>query len=494
LYSKRFYRLSHSPNNKRAIRYIVGILIAAAIISLFAFTGLPDDKLYVVLPVLMAIVLFLLFFIILQTKIGNSFFGELGFVYLALAMAYTIFPASIFLLLDLSEVSGWMKLARLLPKPFELGVHLWRHCIFIFSVAVGYLLFRGNKTIILSAKKDFKNRHGLLISFLMGMICLCIFSLSLLSAPVDTYVDHYTRYEHLSWLSLHFVYLCLILKTGGYFVLLTLLFSAYKRYRMLLFIVVPAICLYETTYSLGSRIETLTIILAVVCLYHYRVRTITLKAGFISFIAIAVLFSAIESIRSSNFMGDASPSQSSERALPAIEFGAVYFTGFHLYEERNKNALPPREWPMLLYDFFALVPFIDHTQWNSMYWYARNYFPDAVVPPETIGPIADSAIWGGEFDLVLRGLINGAFFAFVVRWFLRHKDRWWGVVIYVYCYATCVMTLKYSIFYLFTPLIRILVPTLFFVWIIKRLIPSKSMLMTEKPRDLRGPVSGRAIL
>ena len=129
---------------------------------------------------------------------------------------------------------------------------------------------------------------------------------------------------------------------------------------------------------------------------------------------------------------------------------------------------------MFFNDFISLVTFADFTRWNPQYWYARNYFPDAIVPPETMGPIAESAIWGGEVDLLFRSLINGAFFAYLVRWFLRRKDKWWGVAIYVYCYATCVMTLKYSVFYILTPLLKTVLPTLLVVEVVRRLMGARS--------------------
>jgi hypothetical protein len=113
---------------------------------------------------------------------------------------------------------------------------------------------------------------------------------------------------------------------------------------------------------------------------------------------------------------------------------------------------------------------VDHTTWNPQYWYARYYFPNAVVPPQTLGPIADSAIWGGEVDLLIRSLLNGALFAYIVRWFIKKKDIWWAVAIYIYFYATCVMTLKYSIFYQLTPLVRILIPTLLVAALIMRVV------------------------
>jgi hypothetical protein len=52
------------------------------------------------------------------------------------------------------------------------------------------------------------------------------------------------------------------------------------------------------------------------------------------------------------------------------------------------------------------------------------------------------------------------FFAFLMRWFLRNKDRWWGLAVYVYCYATCVLTLKYTVFLDLDLIEKNLIPTL----------------------------------
>jgi hypothetical protein len=266
------------------------------------------------------------------------------------------------------------------------------------------------------------------------------------------------------------VYLFFILKSASYYILLTLLFSDFKRYRWLVVAVVLGLSAYETIYSFGSRIQTLSIILASVCLYHYKVRKITLKQGALSFLAIAALFSIIELFRSLEFdLSDARQAVSADGAGPASEFGAVFFTGFHLYAERAQGSLPPREWPMLFNDVLSLIPFVDHVEWHPQYWYARHYFPNAAVPPETMGPIADSAIWGGEVDLVVRSLLSGALYGWLMNWFLRQQSHWWSSVIYAYCFATCVMTLKYSILYQLAPVLKIIVPGMVVVWFFNRL-------------------------
>lgn len=443
---------------------VSGVLIAMAI---------PREMAYILMPTLVTIIVFVVFVAILKHKIGDNLFGELGFIYLSLAVAYTVFPAFTFLAVDLNFASGWVweKLALLLPAPYELGLHLWRHVLFVVGVAVGYLLVRGHKVPRLDPIKSTGSDELKIIVFLTCLIAVCILSISLLSAPVATYIDNYTRFEHLSWLSLRFAYVCMSLKVGSYFILMTILFKHYKRFKYFIFFLILVLGIYEMVYSFGSRIETLTLLLGFACLYHYAVRPITLKMGLMSFLAIAVLFSMVELFRSSGFDSSlAKDALSRDGGMPASEFGAVYFTGFHLYAERAQGAIPHRQCLMFFSDFISLVPFADHIRWNPQYWYAAHYFPDAIVPPQTMGPIAESAIWGGEMDLLFRSIINGAVFAYVVRWFLFRKDKWWAIVVYVYCYATCVMTLKYSIFYQLTPLFRILIPSLLVIAVAKQMI------------------------
>ena len=71
-----------------------------------------------------------------------------------------------------------------------------------------------------------------------------------------------------------------------------------------------------------------------------------------------------------------------------------------------------------------------------------------------------AAIWGGEFDLLIRSLLNGALFALLARWFQRRSDKWWASVAYVYFYSTCVLTIKYSLFYQFLTFTKIILPML----------------------------------
>jgi hypothetical protein len=121
---------------------------------------------------------------------------------------------------------------------------------------------------------------------------------------------------------------------------------------------------------------------------------------------------------------------------------------------------------MFFNDIISIFTFGDFDRYNPMGWYTKNFYPEKTVAPFTIGPIAESAIWGGEIDLFFRGFINGLFFAFLVKWFIRNQYKWWVLVIYTYCYATCIMTMKYSVFYQLTPIVRNILPIIILIKIV----------------------------
>jgi hypothetical protein len=460
---------------------LVWLLVAAAVAAIIETTFTAELG-GLLLPSVAMLTVYAVFTAILKWKVGDNLFGEIGFLYLGFVVAYTVLPAYGFVI---GESRPGDPLALLSPAPVALGIHLWRHVLFASAVAVAYLAARGRKTGQVVSLEDPRGGDGPTIALLIGMISICILCIVVLSAPVHSYADHYVRYDHLPWLPRKFVSLCLRLSFGFYSALLVFLFLNYKKCKLLIPIVVVIICAHEMVYSLGARIQALIILLEALCLYNFTVRSISLRKGIIAVTALAVLFSAVELLREFGFDLTATQEVVSRRGFRvAREFGFVFFPGFHLYAERAAGTLPGTEWPMFFSDFISLFTFGDFTRWNPMYWYARNYYPSSIVAPFTLGPIADSAIWGGEADLFVRGLINGAFFAYLVRWFVRRKASWWALTIYVYCCATCILTLKYSVFYHLTPLVKTLLPALLIVAVVRRLARSRRSPASHPPATL----------
>ena len=453
-------------------------ICAYILIWLIAFPFAPAffiDNLQILLPSFVTIAIFLYFSLRLRFQIQDNIFGEIGFLYLVFAVAYTVFPAYGFVALEsLSSGAGFKSLAVLNPNPAELGLHLWRHVLFIVAVASGYLLFRGRHTPKFSSFDTFGDAEKPIIRLLFVIIVVSVIVLWSLSAPVETYIDNYTRYDNLPWIGRRVVMICDVLKTGGTFVLLTILFRNYKRYRLYIWPFVLLRVLQEVLGSLGARIDAFTILVAAALLYHYCVKQVTLRKGLLVTLALGLVFSAVEIARGTDLNpSDMKDAAQQEEGMPAGELGAVFIPGFHLYAERANGTLPPVAWQVFFNDFISMLP-LAQTKWMPMYWYADNYFPDAVAPPMTMGPIALSALWGGEISLVVQGVINGISFAFLMRWFARDGGSWRVMTIYVFCYSTCILCLKYSIFCQLEPLVKVILPVVVIVSVLAKNIPGST--------------------
>ncbi len=478
-------------------KFIAKGIGAYTLIWLIAFLFMPAffiRNFQILLPSFVVMAVFLCFSLRLRFQVQDNIFGEIGFIYLVYAVAYTVFPAYGFLTLDfLSSGVGVPILEKIGPDQAELGVHLWRHVLFIGSVGSGYLLFRGRRAPKFDSYNDFGTAEKSITRFLFAIILFSIIALWALSAPVETYIDNYTRYDHLSWIGKRVVTICTVLKTGGTFVLLTIMFRNYRRYRLYIWPFVLLRVIQEVQSSLGSRIDAFVILTAAALLYHYCVQRVTLRRGLLVTLAFGLFFSVIGMVRFADLdFSELKETVFQGRGMPTGELGAVFVPGFHLYSERSRGTLPPIEWQVFFNDFISIVPLAGQTRWQPMYWYANNYFPDAVVPPLTVGPIAESALWWGEIDLLVRGLINGMFFAFLMRWFAREGGKWQVMTIYVFCYSTCIMCLKYSIFWHLAPVVKIILPLVFIISVLAKEIQGSTKLRARSVPRVKLHAQGTA--
>jgi hypothetical protein len=438
----------------------------------------------IIAPLFSITLIFIAFVVLLWRKLKQNLFVELGVIYLAFVVLYTLAPGFGLLYAEYSsDIKVGILLDYLDAEKKDLAFHLWRHFLFAISFACSYYFFRKNKTIVSSSLNE---KSPSTIYLLITLIALSIATLFLLSAPVNGYLEHYTRYDHLPTVLRKVVSFIIRFKMGFYTILLTLLFSRYKRYKWFIYLVVASLCILETVYSHGSRIYSLIILLQCFFLYNYFVKGVSIKFVIVTSLILIALYSSIEIIRIQDAKSVEIKDTLSETGIgvPA-ELGAVYVPSFQLYNDRNKNALPAKEWQMFFYDFISPFTFNSDTRWNPMWWYGKNYYPLSEVPPFTIGPIAESGIWGGELDLFFRGIINGLFFAFIVNWFIRRREKFWALTIYVYCFSFSIITIKYSIFFYLTPIVKELIPTIlitmfFIIFMHEKKIVNNCSLQSDK--------------
>ncbi len=419
-----------------------------------------SESALLLVPVIALLALFAGFTVALRLRSAESVIGDLGFVYqFWFVIAYTAVPI---IALVITGIDQNPFMAALLPDYGQLQLHLWRHCLFALAFVIAYLPLR--KMRAPRFRVVIPPAAPLIIVVAALAILVSIVLLAILSAPVETYYDSYIRYDHLSWGLKKLTSVLVRLRQGLCAVLLTWLFLRYRRYRFIIPFIVLLLAGFEIWYSKGARILALIVLIQAGILYHLLVKRISWRALAVVALVLVLMFSLIEAVRMLGTDLNTVTNVIEEGAIGVpLEFVSVLYSGFHLYSERLAGAMPPHEWPMFFHDFISLFTFGDFTRWNPMFWYADYYFPGAGHAPITLGPIAESAIWGGEIDLFLRGIVNGLFFAWIVRWYTKHRTRWWAITVYVYCYATAMLALKYSVFVHLQLVLKNLLPAILLV-------------------------------
>lgn len=478
-------RLMVRPHAGRSRAATVLLLLAGALGLLFAA---PAETRAIVVPATVAVAGYGVFLTVLSRRDAEGLVGDIGFLYLGLLLVYTVVPATVLAWGLTSDIAG--ALSQFLPTAAESSRQLWRQVAFGGAFGVAYLAARGSQPIEGPAVPDPGHRRGRTVVITLGLVIACLLILLGLSAPVETYYDHYTRYDHLGWAPRKAVSLVLRLSLGLYCILFVFLFLDARKWRVVLPLTVLGLCGFEIAYSYGARIQALIVLLMALCLYHLTIRRISLGKLGLAGAALVLLFGTIELVRLLGDSGSIVDSVSGGGVAPPSEFLAVFLPSLQLYGDRAAGTLPAAPWPMFFNDLISLVTFGDFTEYMPMYWYARNYFPGVDVPPFTIGPVAETAIWWGEPELLVRGALNGIFFAWLVRGYLRFRDRWWGVSVYVYCYATCVLSLKYSIFNHVQLVEKNLLPAMLLVEGVRMFLPRRARPAMERTGGVADRTTG----
>lgn len=392
----------------------------------------------------------------LGARYGKRKILEIGYFYNIFLCLYLIFPAIFFETLSFADddpisflFNGFSYSNR------ELVIeNLMRMYAFQIIFCLSYLKFRKRKPIeMIERNFDFASANLYFFLIVLAFIYFCLFYFS---SDFEGYLDSYKRYDHLSGFLRKLISVAIRLKTGILLIVQLYLCYKLKNKRILLLVILLSIIIVEAMYSSGARITMFFIILQSLFIYSIFINLPKFKVlallGFFLLMAFFVIEKNRHNTNQELVIDFAS-------AAPG-ELGAVFFTSYHLYQQRNDGQLPQKDWKMLIFPFISPFAFNSGLkEIDPMFWYMKNYFPQSDVPPFTLGPIANSALWGGEFDLVLRSILNGLLFAFAVNVFVENKKNPLNIVFYGFVFSTSVMVLKYSILFHLTPIFKDLLLT-----------------------------------
>tara|TARA_B100001094_G_scaffold324421_1_gene376993 strand:- start:955 stop:2256 length:1302 start_codon:yes stop_codon:yes gene_type:complete len=346
--------------------------------------------------------------------------------------------------------------------------HLYRMLAFQLTFAIFYLFFRNFNNISLDIKK-FSFSKFMVIFF--GLILLLTYIILFTNSNTfENYVESYQRFDHLSPVLKLIVSILVRFKFAFIIIFLINLFYTFKNNKFLLFLTCSILIYLEFIFSAGARISLFFLFLQLFILISifFGVPFMSFKKLFLGIIAFATLFVFIERLR----INDTGFESETLLSIPG-EFGSVFFTSFHLYNERISGSLPETNSMMLFFDFFgAILPNSKIIEYDPIFWYQKNYFPETDVPPFTLGPISNTAIWEGYIGLFLRSFLCALLIAKVSNYFSSGSFSFFKLLLYMFLFSTCIMIHKYSIFYHITPFVKnIIIPFIFYSALIFLLRP-----------------------
>lgn len=420
----------------------------------------------ITLALLGSIVIYVLGLRLVYKKSGRFGVVDLGFLFSTFVFFYTVIPAITVNYLNLGEVPGWpwQELNKLRPSEESYSAHLWRHNLFLGMFLTSYLTIR--RTASESAvEKKIKMFQPTLREFIVIFSLFVFFAVIKysLSGSVSTYVDKYLQTNDLSPSSQ--VVLAIINRAlVGIQYLLLIFISTLPTRKWVKVFLFASLVLYLASVSYGSRIEVLFTLLAIFAVFNIFLKKLSLALVLVVSVLMSLLFGFVEVFRYYEFdLNDSLLHIKDFGITPMGEFGSVFFSGFHLYSLFEANQMPQADIRMFFYEFVSLFQSNSNTEFNPQYWYWMNFYPNELVPPQTNGPIADSAIWGGGiYDLSIRATVIGIMFGWLAnRFFLGRASLFWTIT-YLFYYSTCVMTIKYGVFWQLNPMIKTIVPMFIF--------------------------------
>lgn len=323
----------------------------------------------------------------------------------------------------------------------ELRSHLIRSLLFGFVLSLSICLFSSKKPTNFKVSEI----HISGISVIIAVVGLAIPNIILLflAAPVDTYYDYYTRFDHLTGILNVVAVVCKRMLWGFMPVLIFTLAIYYKDSALKYCSCIIAIAIITIINAYGARIDALLIVVQALCYWFLwnrkQISKVQIAAVF-PVVALAMyLLRYVEIIRLEDTSTDATIT--SALLLAPGEFFALMFPSIELYRLSTVESIHGTG--IYFKDVITIIPFIDTSGFEMMHWYWKSFAPNAPVAPYTMGVLADPAILG-EWWLVVQGLVIGKLANVVNN--LRSSSSPYRLAAFGYLASNGVLVLKYNMF------------------------------------------------
>ncbi len=433
-------------------------LLTVGLLAVLGAIAIPDEPRVVALPMLAAIVISVGFFIVLSHRSAYAPLAEIGVTFVAAVTVYLLVPLAVYLALGGTyTILNDNRLLQLQPSASEVASAGWLYVAFLASFAVVYLAVRGRAEPPRSGGGTISRDR---LKLMIGIYLLFSLLTVLIVAPIrsETYEGGIAAVNALPLVMRQFMKLW-----EGWSILLTLglrvwLFQDFERRKW----IIAAWIGYELLLvlsKLGSRTALAISLVSSFMLYHLLVRPIRVRTAILGATAGLTGFLALGVVRAYQGFGTAGQWSSGNAGG---EFEVLFGNVVDIKQRLLSGEIRPLPIGFHLADLLAPFPsqILPFEKFDPAVWYIQSFYPEAAERGAGLafGVIPQSLVGFGWIELMVRGAILGYAFASLHRYFSRHADRFWAMVLYVWITVWCYQSFRNQSFILVMYIVQWFLP------------------------------------
>jgi oligosaccharide repeat unit polymerase len=273
-----------------------------------------------------------------------------------------------------------------------------------------------------------------------------------------------------------------------YVLALTLLAAMFNRYEKFKPVIVAWLLLVAGIMlaRLGSRTELVMMVLASAMMYHALVRPLSPRIIVLMGSAGLAGFLVIGAVRSG--VADLSGLVTFNPFRYGSEFESLFANAVHL--NRVKDTAGELPWTFYLADLTALIPqqLAPFTKIDRANWYVATFFPKyaAAGGGLAFGVVPEAIVTGGWMSALALGAALGICFARVHRFYVRHSNRFWVFVFYVWIATLSYLSFRNGTFALLVHVVYRFLPAVLLVHLLGQTV--RRVRRAPRPADVPGAV------
>ncbi len=386
----------------------------------------------------------------------------------ALTAAYVVLPPLFYLLSGMQWTAlSDNRILQLNPSPEQFGAFAWWPSIYVISMALTYLLARGERGAgDLHVQRPDRITASLLVALATGLVVFFWFLEWIYGIDLHpSHAEHWAAYARGEVVTLPLVLAQITHNLDGIltilkFALLIMLMQRWQdlRWRTVLLLWLSAEVLV-TVYTMGSRSPLVFMLLAALLAYHKLVRPlkpVTIGATALLLVVGAIGYGILRDYESAYLAaGNISP------LSIANEFQILYGTALDLLHRSESGTLPPVPWQVYASDLLLLIPqqLLPFPKIDPAEWYLQVLGASGTGVGFMFGVTAQAVVGFGWPELVVRGCLTGGVLALVHRWYVHRQNEFWATLLYLwlciwtyYSYRASTFYVVYFVIYEFLPL------------------------------------------